>query len=93
MAKPKIVGGPEARAFDVDKVIPTNFKEGDPFFDVGSIAMNLEKGVRKGKIEDFLVITRGEEGIAMKWRGSNPMTMALGMLSWCRELLFRGEYE
>lgn len=80
-------GGPERKAFGNDKVIPANFSEKDKFWDLGPKLNEIEEGVRKGKIEDLLIIHRTEGEIWMYWRGKSSMTTGLGMLAWTEKQL------
>lgn len=84
----KIAGGPKREAFGNDKVVPITFAEQDNFWDIGAKLNNIEDDVRKGKIQDLMIITREEDGLTMYWRGESPMTTGLGMLAWTeRQLL------
>ena len=86
--KKKILGGPEKRSFNKDNVYPTNFTIDDPFWDVATICNTLEEDIRKGLVEDFILIRHEEGRLKLNWRGINPMTTGLGMLAWAeKELL------
>lgn len=77
-----IRGGPEKKSFNRDNVTTVSFTEDDPFWDVGGILNSLEKNIRSGNIEDLILIQRKKGELHIHWRGTNPMTTALGMLRW-----------
>ena len=87
--KHKIAGGPKREAFGSDKVIPLDFAKGDDrFWDLGRKLNEIEKAVRKGDIQDLLIIHRENGELCMYWRGESPLSTGLGMLAWTeRQLL------
>jgi len=76
----KIFGGPERKAFEHEKVETVNFSENDPFWDISARFIEIEKEIREGDIEDVVIMCRGKGNTSMVWRGSSPLTTALGML-------------
>lgn len=87
--KKQILGGPEKKSFFKDKVVPANFSKSDPFWDFGETFKILEEDIRKGNIEDYIVIVKHKDlGIKSLWRGVHPLSTALGMLSYCQIDLF-----
>ena len=79
-------GGPTREAFKAgSNVIPTNFSEKDPFWDLSTQLNGLEKDVRDGKIDTLMIMTRDKEGIFYYWRGKETLTVALCMMEYVKQ--------
>lgn len=89
MGKPEIIGGHERRALNIENVVPLNFSKSDPFWDIPIVLDLIDKGCKSGEISDLIIIIKKEKGIVIKWRGDDPLTTALGMLEYAKELLYR----
>ena len=87
--KNKVLGGPSKDSFYKENVTPINFSESS-FWDLGATLANIEKNIRDGKLKDILIIQRmdnGDGALRLVWRGTQPMTTALGMLAWAENQL------
>lgn len=90
MPKPRrILGGPQRDAFDIDNVIPTNFTGNDPYAATPGHLNTIDKGCKSGDIKDLIIISRWGDHVKIHWRGTRPLTTALGMLEYAKELLYR----
>lgn len=80
MAKDKlnVIGGPDRKALHKDNVTAVNFSETDPFWDIGVFCDNLCKEIRRGEVEDVLIVVRREGGYRHYWRGISPMSSIIG---------------
>lgn len=87
MFRKKITGGPERRSLRRANVTPVNFSSDDPFWDLPVMLNQLEESCRSGDVQDVLIITRDGRGVDWYWRGESPMTTALGMLEYAKDML------
>jgi len=85
----KILGGPSRKAFGKKDIIPMNFTDGtDPFWDLAPKLNEVEKEARNGKTNVLIIIQRSDEGISTYWRGTKPLTAALGSLEFGKLQLY-----
>jgi len=83
-------GGPERKAFGIDKVVPMNFSGEDPFWDVAPKLNQIEESCRSGEISDLVIIERRVKPtpqVRSYWRGDEPLTTVLGMLEYAKSIL------
>ena len=89
MSPIKPTGGPVRDAFYKDGVIPINFSD-SPFWDLGAVMANIEQDIKDNKLKDIIIIQRRdneEASLKLTWRGTRPMTTALGMMAWASRQL------
>ena len=83
----KIIGGPERKAYNKKGVIPMNFSEEDPFYDISARLNTLDRKCKSGEIQDLIILVSYGETMTTYWRGNSRRTTALGMLEFAKELL------
>ena len=86
--KYKPAGGPERKAYGIDGVVPVNFNDDDPFFDLGLQLNNIQKRVRDGKTVDVILIEKSDGEVRYYWRGRGRMTGAIGALEYVKDMIY-----
>jgi len=77
-----IKGGPKREAFGKENVEPISFSKDDPFWDLSPMLNLIEKEARAGEMDTLLILKRSKKGIMSYWRGTESLSIVLGMLSY-----------
>jgi len=90
-----VSGGPARDSFDKENVIPVNFNESDPFYNLTGKLNKLELLARNNQlVEVFIAFHYTDEAgekvyVDYDWLGKNRLTSILGVIEYAKETLKR----